>query len=178
MRDLAKLGILDSDIASKQHYGHLKNGAERSLERVEKAGFITSEIVVADGKRIKAYSFASKEISKAWGGDIPMIGSRRSHYHELITSRLYYKLGQPEDYRVAGNFTGLDIDLCANAKPDAMFTNGDGEVVFVEADSGQYTKMQVKSKMMKWEDHPQVWGQPSSAMCKVPASANVQVFQI
>jgi len=178
MRDLAKLGILDVDIANKNHYSHLRSGAERSLERLEKAGFIKSENTVANRQRVKVYTFASKEISKAWGGDIPIIGCRRSHYHELITSRLYYELGQPEDYRVAGNFTDQDISFCNNAKPDAMFTNEDGEVVFVEADSGQYTKNQIRSKMMKWQRQPQVWGQPSTPMCRVPGSANVQVFQI
>lgn len=178
MRDLAKLGILDTDIASQQHYAHLKRGAARSLERLENAGFIKSENIVANRQRIKVYTFASKDLSKAWGGDIPIIGCRRSHYHELITSRLYYELGQPEDFRVAGNFTDQDIAFCHNAKPDAMFTNEDGEVVFVEADSGQYTKNQIRSKMMKWRHQPQVWGQPSKAMAQVPSSAQVQVFQI
>ena len=178
MKDMARVGILDSEIATKHHYAHLKNGASRSLDRLEKAGFITSTNVVHDNKRTRAYTFASKEMAKAWGGQMPVIGARRMEFHELVTSKIYFELKKPDDFRLAHEFTKGDLILCGEIRPDAMYTNTDGEIVFVEADSGHYTKTQIQKKMLNWQNVKQVWGQPQSPTCKVSPSDNLQVITI
>jgi len=178
MQDLARLGIIDTDIATKHHYSHLKNGAGRSLDRLEKAGFITSKDIGHEGKRIRTYTFSSKEMAQAWGGQIPLIGARRMEFHELVTSKVYYGLDKPDDFRLAHEFSKSDVIRCGKIRPDAMYTNTDGEVVFVEADSGHYSKTQIREKMLNWENVKQVWGQPSAPTCKVAPTENIKVITI
>lgn len=178
LKDLSCVGIIDADTATSHHYSHLKNGSERSLYRLEQAGLIRSKIVVQNNRTYKTYTFASKEIARAWGGNIPTIGSRRMDYHELVTSRLYFQLDRPDDFRIASHFSGNDHLMCGDTMPDAMYTNADGEIVFVEADSGHYSKTQILNKMRQWESFKQVWGQPMKPSCRVTASQNVLVFTV
>ncbi len=178
LKDLSRVGIIDADIASHHHYSHLKNGSERSLNRLEQAGLIRSKIVVQNNRTYKTYTFASKEIARAWGGNIPTIGSRRMDYHELVTSRLYFQLDKPGDFRIASHFSSSDHLICGDTMPDAIYTNTEGEIVFVEADSGHYSKTQILKKMRQWQHFKQVWGQPMKPSCRVIASQNVSVFTI
>ncbi len=178
LKDLSKLGIIDTEIASSNHYAHLKNGADRSLNRLEEAGLIQSKKIVKNDRVFKTYTFSTKEIARAWGGNIPTIGSRRMEFHELVTSKLYYKLDKPEDFRVAGQFTKQDQLLCGESLPDAMYTNQHGEIVFVEADSGHYSKTQISKKMREWSNFKQVWGQPNKPHCQIKPSSNIQLFNI
>lgn len=178
MQDLAKVGILDVETASRFHYQHLKNGSERSLIRLEKAGFIKSTHVVSGGFKVKAYTFSSKEIARAWGGQLPVIGARRMEYHELVTSRIYFELDKPKDFRLAHELTESDLMLCGEIRPDAIYTNEEGEVVFVEADSGHYTKTQIRKKMLNWQSIKQVWGQPHKPVCRVAATQNIKVITV
>ena len=178
LKDLSCVGIIDADIASSQHYSHLKNGSERSLNRLEQAGLIRSKIIVQNNRTYKTFTFASKEIARAWGGNIPTIGSRRMDYHELVTSRLYFQLNKPDDFRIASRFSSDDQLLCGDNLPDAMYTNSDGEIIFVEADSGHYSKTQILKKMRQWSQFKQVWGQPLKPSCRVTASQNISVFTI
>ncbi len=178
LKDLARVGILDRESATRHHYDHLKNGSARSLGRLEQAGIIKLKNVVQNNHVYKTYTFASKEIARSWGGNIPNIGSRRMEFHELVTSRLFLALDKPDDFRIASNFSSQDALLCGDALPDAMYTNNDGEIVFVEADSGHYSKTQVLEKMRQWSDFKQVWGQPVKPSCHVKPSKNVNVFKI
>lgn len=181
LRDLARLGFIDARSASTYHYAHLHGGCERSLARLERAGLIRGKRVRANGEEIKAYEFASREVAKAWGGAIPVVGARRSELHELVTSRLYYALGCPTDFRIEAHFSETDqrlVGLDQKFKPDAMFTDGDGQIVFVEADSGHYSKSQIRKKMTRWRGFKQVWGQPATACARVPAEANVAVVRV
>ena len=178
LKDLSCVGIIDADTANQHHYSHLKNGSERSLNRLEQAGLIRSKTVVQNNRTYKTYAFASKEIARAWGGKIPNIGSRRMDYHELITSKLYFALDKPVDFRITSHFSQQDHLLCGDTMPDAMYTNPAGEVVFVEADSGHYSKTQILKKMRQWQPFKQVWGQPTKPSCRVTASQNVSVFTV
>lgn len=178
LKDLSRVGIIDAETASRHSYSHLKNGSERSLQRLEDAGLIQSKKIVQNNKVYKTYTFSSKEVARAWGGNIPNIGSRRMEFHELVTSRLYYKLDKPTDFRIASDFVKHDELLCGDSLPDAMYSNDDGEIVFVEADSGHYSKTQISKKMRQWSNFKQVWGQPTRPSCHVRPSRNVTVFNI
>ncbi|MCP5002544.1 MAG: hypothetical protein GY941_01130 [Planctomycetes bacterium] len=156
----------------------MKNGSNRSLERLENAGIIKSKKIVQGGRVFKTYTFASKEIAKSWGGSIPNIGARRMEFHELVTSRMYYELDKPGDFRLASNFTRQDEILCGESLPDAMFTSGDGEIIFVEADSGHYSKTQIEKKISQWSGFKQVWGQPTKPSCHVKPTINIKVLKV
>lgn len=176
--DLSKVGIIDADTAAKHHYSDLKGGSERSLCRLKEAGLLSEHNVVIDGKPVKSYTFASSDIARAHGSKVPAIGSRRMAFHEVVTSRVYFDLGKPDDFRLAHDFNKNDKKLFGATAPDAMYTSSDGEVVFVEADSGHYTSTQIKKKMAQWRHVKQVWGQPSKPSFRVPARSNVTVLNV
>jgi len=178
LKDLARVGLISEGSASQCHYAHLKNGARRSLDRLKRAGLIRSVYLHARGGREQVFSFASREIARAWGGELPVIGTRRSVLHEWVVSRLYFELHRPRDYRIAASFTDSDKALCGDTRPDAMYTNPDGEVVFVEADSGHYTRKQIHTKMNHWQGMPQVWGQPAAAFAPITDRPDVTVIRV
>jgi len=188
LQDLSRLGIIDSQTSTKEHYSELKGGSDRSLDRLSKAGLLKShDVYLPNGKFTKAYSFSNKEIAKAWGGQVAMIGARRMEVHELITSRLYYELERPQDFRISSNFNDSDKTMLGRycmgedgkaTAPDAMYTSNSGELVFVEADSGHYNKAQIKNKQNAWGNFRQVWGQPAKCQCHVKSSNQVAVHKI
>jgi len=178
LSDLARVGIIDAGTASHAHYGHLKNGASRSLLRLERAGLITTAWVRTQQSRFQVWSFASREMAQAWGGVLPVMGATRSVFHEWLVAKLYFELGCPADYRVASAFSSIDIKLCGSMRPDAMYTSGEGEVVFVEADSGHYTRAQIRAKMSRWQGMKQIWGQPVNASAPIPQLANIAVIRV
>lgn len=177
LSDLARVGFIDEAVAANVHYAHLKSGASRSLSRLEKAGLVRPRWVRQKGERIRAWTFAADELAKAWGGQLPVTGSTRSEYHELLVSRLYFELGRPEDFRVAAAFTADDIAFCGTIKPDAMYTSDDGEMVYVEADSGHYTRSQIQKKMNRWQGIRQIWGQPARPTAPIGQHPDIAVYQ-
>lgn len=183
LRDLARLNILSDDLASKHHYNHLKGGSARSLNRLEEAGIITSKkLHIAGQPPTKLYQFSNQAVARAWGGALPVIGAKRNELHELISSRLYYELGQPQDYRLAADFTRSDIAAVGSCRPDALYTDpGSGELVAVEADSGHYTKKQIMEKISKWGAvgiSNIAWGQPARAAARVPEFEGLKMFKM
>ena len=178
LKDLARVGLISDRSAGVVHYTHLKNGAARTLDRLQRAGLIRGSWLHTRGERLQVFSFASREIAKAWGGELPVIGNTRSVFHEWVVSRLYFELNRPQDFRIAAAFTANDKKLCGAMRPDAMYTNGDGEVVFVEADSGHYTRKQIHTKMNHWQGMAQVWGQPVAAFAPITGRPDVTVIQV
>lgn len=183
LRDLARVHLLSDDLASKHHYTHLKGGATRSLDRLEAAGLLEKKTLRVPGQApVHTYQFANEAIARAWGGALPVTGAKRTDLHELISSRLYYELGRPQDFRLAADFTPGDITAVGGCRPDALYTDTDtGELVAVEADSGQYTRRQILEKMARWNAvglSRQVWGQPTYASSRVPTLENVAVYRL
>ena len=43
LKDLGKVQLISSDLADQHHYAHLKGASGQSLDRLEKAGLITSK---------------------------------------------------------------------------------------------------------------------------------------
>lgn len=180
LRDLARLQILSEGLAKVHHYSHLKGGAARSLGRLEKAGFVHKQKIFIPGRGVEAlYQFSNKKIARAWGGKLPEIGAKRNEFHELITSELYYKVGQPEDFHLANLMTEKEIAAFNGHKPDAVFTDETtGQPVAVEADSGHYKNKQIRLKLLKWQGHRQVWGQPRYVAAHVPPQPGITVHRI
>jgi hypothetical protein len=182
LRDLAKVQLISSDLAQRHHYSHLKGGEARPLSRLEEAGIIRSKTLHVPGRApVRTYEFASSQVAKAFGGLTPVTGAKRTDLHELITSRIYFELGRPESFRVASKFSREDVLFVGSHRPDAMFTDpSTGEVVLVEADSGQYNRTQILEKVVHWRSlglHRQVWGQPHFAAANVPTGSGVEVMR-
>lgn len=180
--DLARVQIISNDLASKHHFAHLKGGSERPLARLVNAGILQSKVLHAPASLpIHIYEFASDAVAKAWGGSRPITGAKRSDLHELITSRLYFALNRPADFRLARNFNAVDNRIIGSHKPDAVFSDEHtGELVFVEADSGQYTRSQIVDKVSRWHSNGhtvQVWGQPQLRASNIPQIDGVKVFR-
>ena len=183
LRDLSRVQILSSDLANQHHYAHLKGRSARSLGRLEAAGIITSKTIgVAEERPATVYQFANEAVARAYGGGLPVTGAKRTDYHELMTSRAYFALGRPNDFRVAARMTKDEIELCRDTRPDALYTDSaTGELVLVEADSGHYTQKQINEKIGKWSSAGlrQVWAQPAKCVtANVPAARDVQVLRL
>ncbi len=184
LRDLAVIQIISPDLADRYHYPHLKGGAQRRLSRLEVSGLLASNrLYVVGEKPARIYQFASHAIAAAWGGSLPVIGSKRSALHELMTARAYFVLGRPADFRVAVRMSESDIFLCGSRKPDALYTDAaTGEIVLVEADSGNYTSAQIRDKAAHWWVLGllrQIWVQPlGTRVARVPDVAGVRLLKL
>lgn len=182
LRDLARIQIISNDLANKHHYAHLKGASERPLARLVNAGVLHAKVLnVPNAPPVRTYQFATDAIAKAWGGSRPVTGAKRTDLHELITSRLYFALGSPHDFRLARHFTKHDNTIVSSHKPDAMYSDTTtGELVVVEANSGHYTRSQVIDKVARWHSlgiSKQVWGQPLHSSVNVPHIDGVTLFQ-
>ena len=178
--DLARLNIITEQTAAEHCYDRARQDTvERSLNRLSDVGLLAKrDVVTPTGERWSAYEFADKRIAASFGGRVSAIGSKRTSFHECLVSNMYYQAGQPQDYRVESRFSKNDLDLFNGGRatrPDAMYTSDAGEVVLVEADSGQYTKAQIQHKMRIWRGFRQEWAQPANAFHKIAASDSVQV---
>ena len=184
LKDLSKIQLISSDLADKNHYTHLKGSSVRSLERLEKAGLITSKPLYHPGSApVKIYQFANQSIAGAYGGKLPVTGARRTGLHELMTSRAYFELGRPASFKLASHFTAAEIALCGSMRPDALYTDPEtGEMVVVEADAGNYRQHQIKEKMARWQAAGltrQVWAQPSfGRVARVPPMPGINVMRL
>ncbi len=183
LRDLSKVQLISADLADKNHYAHLKGTSVRSLERLENAGLITSkQLYHYSGPPVKIYQFANKSIAGAYGGKLPVTGAKRTDLHELMTSRVYFELGRPDTFKVATQFTSAEIALCGSMRPDAIYTDHEtGEMIVVEADSGNYRQHQIKDKIARWRAAGltrQVWAQPShTRVAQVPPLPGISVMR-
>lgn len=183
LRDLARVQILSAELADRYHYAHLKGGCRRPLGRLEAAGLITRRnLGVAGASPATLYQFASDSVARAFGSALPATGARRSDYHELLTSRAYFALGCPEDFRLAARMTEAEVERCSDCRPDAVYTDpGTGDLVMVEADSGHYTTRQIRTKVERWAAAGlrQVWAQPvQGAGAAVPRRSGIGVLRL
>lgn len=180
LQDLSKTLIIDEKSADQWHYADRKSGARRRLDKLVDAGILERlDIGAPKGmKKITAWQFANKEVARAWGGKLPGVGTNRGHYHELLAGQSYFEMGRPQEFRIASSFTADDKLLFGGTAPDAIARGSNGELVFVEADSGHYTKRQIKQKQQAWQNYRQFWIQPRTAMARVPVGEGVSAVRI
>jgi len=184
LKDLSRVQLISSDLADKNHYAHLKGSSVRSLERLEKAGLITCKrLYQHSAAPIKIYQFANQSIAGAYGGKLPVTGAKRTDLHELMTSRAYFELSRPVSFKLAANFSRAEISMCGSMRPDALYTDPEtGEMVLVEADSGNYRHHQIIAKMARWRAAGlirQVWAQPLHLrVAQVPAMPGITVMRL
>lgn len=180
LRDLARVGIIDGKDADAYHYQNTRTNAERRLDKLCEAGVLEKVDVNQPGRgKFKAYQFRTDRIATLFGGKKPSIGRKRNALHEVITSKLFFAEGRPSTFIVEANFDSKQKEMFAlaspsgtgrnSAIPDAMYVRPDGQIVVVEADSGQYSKRQINSKQTAWGNFGfvQVWGQPTKATSQI-----------
>ena len=187
--DLARVGIIDIQDAENFHYkGQTRTPAAKRMERLCEAGLLEKVPAHQPGRgKFDAYQFKSDKLASLFGGKRLSIGSKRNALHEVITSKLYFKLGRPESFVTENRFDNEIKDLFRTLSgggsrkhrslgmPDAIYKDGN-DIIIVEADSGQYTKSQVDKKQTVWQGYKQVWGQPSKSCAKVEGGATVYAF--
>lgn len=177
LRDLSRVHIIDEKDIRETHYKDRKDPLRR-MERLCEAGVLEKVKVGQPGRgKFNAYTFASPQVAKLFGGKKIESASRRNALHEVITSRLYFKLERPETFTLESQFsndlknrfklTAPSLTDRMSAIPDATYIDSKGEIVVVEADSGQYNKRQITSKQIAWKGFKQVWGQPERASARV-----------
>jgi len=168
LSDLAKVRVIAVEDADEFHYSANKSGARKRLDKLAKQGLLQVIKYQSPTKGTqRAYTFADQKIARAYKSGLPPLG-RRNAFHEILTSRLYFTEGRPDTWKLEADMTKEEANLFRQqgesvsdvAKPDAMFINGSGQLVAVEADSGQYNKTQIQRKMNAWQGIKQVWGQP------------------
>lgn len=183
LRDLSRVQFISDDIANSYHYQNRKTHPKVRLNKLVEAGLLKRHSMHEFGKgRLAVYEFANDELAKAWGGKRSAFGSNRTLQHELITSRLYFELGRPDDFRKENQFSAKDKTFLKNNVggdkryfPDALFSRA-GVMHFAEADSGQYSKGQIRDKQVAWREVQQVWGQPSNAASPIQGGGSIHVF--
>lgn len=177
LNDLARVHIVDEYDADKNHYQGRKTKASRRLDKLSAAGILERKTIFQPGRgEFKAYVFKSDRVAGLFGGKRPVIGAKRNALHEVITSRLFFAEGRPDSFVVESKFSKSQKELFRLGQgivagrevcyPDALYIKN-GEVVVVEADSGQYTKTQIQAKQAAWAGFKQVWGQPDKASARV-----------
>lgn len=178
--DMAKVRIIDEADAGF-HYQGRKTPPSHRLDRLAEAGILKRvDIYQPNRGNFKAYTFASKDVARVMGGKLPTIGSKRNALHEVITSKLYFAAGRPDSFKLEADLTKEEKQYFSTLSveggsclPDAVFYEG-GQMVVVEADSGQYTAAQIAAKQAGWKGIKQIWGQPSVAAARVH---NAQSFR-
>lgn len=178
LKDLSKVRIIDLKDANQFHYSARKNGGRNRLDKFANMGILVARDIHKPGcKSFRTYEFSNHKIAKAFGGKTAVIGRKRSALHETLASKTYFATGRPSTFKVSSDFNREDLQqfrdkTSLNATlPDAMFFNEKGEMVIVEADSGQYTKQQVLDKQIGWQGIKQVWSQPLKASAKITGAA-------
>lgn len=185
LKDLSRVQLISSDLADKNHYAHLKGASGRSLQRLERAGLITSKLLYQRGAApLRTYQFADRSIAAAFGGRLPVTGAKRTDLHELMASRAYFELGRPASFKLASEFTRDEIAMCGSLRPDALYSDvSTGEPIVVEADSGQYSQKQINAKVARWRAAgltKQVWAQPMQSCNRrvhVPSLPGIEVMR-
>ena len=189
LSDLAVVRIIDESDADSHHFQGRKTKSSRRLDKLCDSGLLECKRVFQPGRgEFKAYTFKTDKIASLFGGKRPSIGAKRNALHECITSRLFFAEGRPDSFILEADFSKSQKDLFRVGQgvvagreiclPDALYVSNGGEIVVVEADSGQYTKSQIRAKQAAWVGMKQVWGQPNKAFARVTdGSTRVHNFE-
>ena len=184
LKDLGRVQLISSDLADRNHYSHLKGSSGRSLERLEKAGIISSKLLYnSKTAPVRLYQFADQSIAGAWGGRLPVTGAKRNDLHELMSARAYFALGRPASFKLACDFSRAEIAAFGSHRPDGLYTDtASGEMVAVEADSGNYRPHQIRAKVARWRAAGitrQFWAQPvQGRVARVPPLPGITVMRL
>lgn len=190
--DLARLGVLSAEQMAKHHYAKNSRPEDRINKLVE-AGLLEKHVTYhARLGKVLAYTFPSQRVARVFSGFAPKIGNRTLR-HEILVSEAYFAAGCPKDFKVASRFDESLYDkfhcqfqlgqrrpdylrVMESVLPDAVFTNGAGELVVVEADAGGYDRGEVNRKMAGWKGHQQLWIQEKGAKAPVRNTSSVEVI--
>ncbi len=182
LKDLAKVQFLSDDIIDKHHSDGVSTPAKKRMNRLVNAGILQRMTLQTENGTRHVYQFADHKVAQIWGAKISKIGANRSLNHELIVSKLYYDLGKPSDFRKENKFNKKDKNFITKnigseegVIPDALCTNSQGHLIFIEADSGNYNSTQIRTKQNAWQGYQQVWGQPVKSHTRIQSRNKIRV---
>lgn len=183
-QDLARVRIIGEGDADQFHYKDRKAGCKNRLEKFVRLGLIQKYNIHHPGRgHYHAYSFSNQDFAKSWGGKTPVIGAKRTALHEVMVSKLYFAVGQPLSFKLESQLNAKERECFREEgaskpmAPDAIMRDEYGNIVALEADSGQYTKSQVNKKMNAWSGIKQVWGQPLRAAARIESNESISVMR-
>ncbi len=182
LRDLAVVQVISRDLTEQFHYA--RGGASRALARLEDAGILRAKPLYVAGERpMPVYRFATRAIAASWGDPVLPAGGHARMLHEILTARAYFALRRPLGFRIAAHLSEAEISLFESHRPDAVYVDtASGELVLVEADSGQYTPRQIREKLAYWRFSGflrQVWVQPACIHAvPVPEVPGIRILRL
>lgn len=205
LEDLCRVRLIDEKDADAFHYSDRQTGSRKRLERLTDEGLLKQYRFTVPGRgEVRAYGFANKDVAKKLGGRIAGIDQAylesldiktgnvnrlRNGFHELITSKIYFAENRPDSFcleidfdtsvqqEISNNIRSLGESESAITYPDAVYRDASGDLVMVEADSGQYTSTQIKNKLQAWRGQKQVWGQPTARTSAAEAHTDARVHK-
>lgn len=186
LSDLVKVRVIAVDDADEHHYQDQKSGARRRLDKLVDAGLLKAHDFTVPGSGAqRAYSFSSQTIAGRFGGKLPNISRMRNAFHEVLTSRVYFAEGRPDSFKLEADLTLTDKSAIRQPgqslsdvhMPDAVYRDAQGNLVMVEADSGQYNQRQIRQKINAWSAFRQVWAQPMARNSAVENQSNATVHR-
>lgn len=185
LADLSRVHFISDDMARENHYKDRQTDPTVRLNKLVDAGLLQRHVTHERGRgRVSVYQFANQSLAKAFGSKLSVFGANRSLQHELVVSRMYFELNRPSDFRKENQFSKKDQAMIQghvggdrNFRPDALFSSGPGSTVFVEADSGGYSKQQIRAKQLAWRNVKQVWGQPKSAVAPIKSGGRILAYR-
>lgn len=170
--DLTRCRVMSLDQIKKQYWPEAKERTclER-LARLEKSGYIKSiDISTEKGAgHIKVYCLDKKgrnEICGPAGPDKDSVfithGKQDEILHQVRTNEVYLGLSETEKetYKI-GDLLEVERGTYQGGGgvkvPDAAYTSEDGEEIYVETDTGQYTGGQVRDKVDSFGNVKTFW---------------------
>ncbi|AEF95042.1 hypothetical protein Desca_2203 [Desulfotomaculum nigrificans CO-1-SRB] len=176
--DLARCRVLSLEQIKKEYWPKAKERTclER-LARLEKSGYLKSLDISAEkpGTHMKVFCLDNKGRREVCGPDgldkdnvFITHGKQNEILHQVRTNQVYFRLSktEKETYKIGDLLEkerGGGRRAAGGAEvPDAAYTSDEGEEIYVEADTGQYTGKQVKSKVSSFLGKKVVWVCPQN----------------
>ncbi|TDA70188.1 MAG: hypothetical protein D9V47_02120, partial [Clostridia bacterium] len=159
LTDLARCRVLSFEQLKNAYWPKAKERTCRErLERLEKAGYLARAVAPPGerpGNALEAYYLRAKG-RRATGAPRLFLtpGNAEEVAHQVRANQVYFELTEEEK---ATWTVGELLEAKGRQAPDARFVSQDGEVVYVEADTGHYKRHQVLEKLAAWGGTRQVW---------------------
>ncbi|CCO08848.1 replication-relaxation family protein [Desulforamulus hydrothermalis] len=176
LSDLARCRVLSLEQIKDQYWPKAKERTclER-LARLEKSGYLKSMDISAEtpGQHMKVYCLDIKgrrEVCGPAGLDKADVfithGKQNEILHQVRTNQVYFRLSKTEreTYKIGDLLEKVRGGRRAGGAeaPDAAYTSDEGEEIYIETDTGQYTGKQVKSKVASFAGKKVVWVCPQN----------------
>ena len=142
------------ELGKSRGYKSIKHMLERLRKLVENNILVCKQVVVF-GKRTRVYGLTSEYLVAFFGFSKQRnIPSSSSLLHYLTTNDYYvYALSDKE----RATWCIQDDIIGEDEKPDAIYISNEGEKVFVETETGNYSKQILNRKEVSWRGKRVIW---------------------